>query len=99
MANASSSLQDRTSGKTLVSWHCCSLSAYRETNACQISVSAAHRWSDKLPAGNTAYDPTQAVHLLRYDNRKGIATLGIKYRSIEEVTRDSLKDFKARGWL
>ena len=62
-------------------------------------VSAAHRWSDKLPAGNTSYDPTKAVHLLRYDNRKGIATLGIKYRSIEEVTRDSLEDFKARGWL
>ncbi|TBU27343.1 NAD(P)-binding protein [Dichomitus squalens] len=62
-------------------------------------VSAAHRWSDKLPAGNTSYDPSKAVHVLRYDNRKGIATLGVRYRSIEEVTRDSLEDFKARGWL
>ena len=82
-----------------MSLRCHGFSIYRKTNVRLFPVSAAHRWSDKLPAGNTLYDPTKAVHLLRYDNRKGIATLGIKYRSIEEVTRDSLEDFKARGWL
>ncbi|KAI0765139.1 NAD(P)-binding protein [Fomes fomentarius] len=62
-------------------------------------ATAAHRFSEKLPAGNTSYDPSQAKHPLQYDNRKGIATLGITYRSIEESTRDTLEGFKAQGWL
>lgn len=39
------------------------------------------------------------MHPFQYDNRKGIATLGITYRSIEESTRDTLEGFKAQGWL
>ncbi|KAI0696062.1 NAD(P)-binding protein [Cerioporus squamosus] len=62
-------------------------------------ATAAHRFSDKLPAGVTSYDPSKATHLLQYDNRKAINILGIKYRSIEEITSDSLQDFKARGWI
>ncbi|KAI0746594.1 NAD-P-binding protein [Daedaleopsis nitida] len=62
-------------------------------------VSAAHRWLNKLPVGNTSYDPSKAQHILQYDNSKGIKILGITYRSIDEVTKDSLDDFKARGWL
>ncbi|KAI1798359.1 NAD(P)-binding protein [Ganoderma leucocontextum] len=62
-------------------------------------VAAAHRCSEKFPEGNTSYDPSKAIHAVQYDNRKGIATLGIKYRGIDELTRDSLEDFKARGWL
>ncbi|TBU27344.1 NAD(P)-binding protein [Dichomitus squalens] len=62
-------------------------------------VSAAHRWSHKLPAGNTSYDPSKAVYMISHDNRKGVETLGMKYHTIDETTRDSLEDFKARGWL
>ena len=62
-------------------------------------MGAAHRWSEKFPEGNTAYDPSKAIHALQYDNRKGTTTLGMKYRGIDEVTKDSLEDFKVRGWL
>ena len=65
----------------------------------QNTVSAAHRFSDKLPAGNTSYDPSQAKHILQYNNSKGISVLGMTYRSLEECTTDTLEDFKARGFL
>ncbi|KAI0325808.1 NAD-P-binding protein [Cubamyces sp. BRFM 1775] len=62
-------------------------------------VSAAHRAIDSIPAGNTSYDPSQAKQVLAYDNRKAIAILGIKFRSLEETTKDTVEDFKVRGWL
>ncbi|OSD07837.1 NAD-P-binding protein [Trametes coccinea BRFM310] len=62
-------------------------------------VSAAHRLDSRLPAGNTSYDPTKAVHLVQYSSDKERRLLGIKFRSIEETTKDTLEDFKARGWL
>ncbi|OSD07835.1 NAD(P)-binding protein [Trametes coccinea BRFM310] len=62
-------------------------------------VSIAHRLYDHLPAGNTSYDHTNAVHLIRYSLEKERRLLGIKFRTLEETTRDTLKDFKARGWL
>ncbi|KAI9058011.1 NAD(P)-binding protein [Trametes sanguinea] len=62
-------------------------------------VSAAHRLDSRIPAGNTSYDPTKAVHLLRYSPDKERRLLGIKFRSLEETTKDTLEDFKARGWL
>ena len=63
------------------------------------TVSAAHRLSNKIPAGNTSYDPSKAQHLLRYDNSKSIRILGIKYHTIDELTKDTVEDFKAKGWL
>ncbi|KAI9058001.1 NAD-P-binding protein [Trametes sanguinea] len=62
-------------------------------------VSAAHQLADKIPAGNTSYDPSKAQHLVVYDNRKAIQALGIKYRTLNELTKDTVEDLKARGWL
>ncbi|KAH9896685.1 NAD(P)-binding protein [Cubamyces lactineus] len=59
----------------------------------------AHKWDSKLPAGNTSYDPSKAVHLIRYSPEKERRLLGIKFKSLEETTKDTLEDFKARGWL
>ena len=64
-----------------------------------IIVSAAHKVIDSIPAGNMSYDPSQAKQVLTYDNRKAIAILGIKFRSLEETAKDTVEDFKVRGWL
>ena len=53
----------------------------------------------KLPAGNTSYDPSKAVHMLSYDTSKQRKLFGIKFYTVEESTKDTLDDFKARGWL
>ena len=79
-----------------------STSPSQEQGCCthlQNAATAAHRYSKKLPAGVASYDPSKATHILQYDNSKGIKILGLKYRSIDEVTKDSLEDFKARGWI
>ena len=62
-------------------------------------MSAAHRLDSRLPAGNTSYDPTKANHLIRYAPEKQQKLLGTKFRTLEETTKDTLDDFKARGWL
>ncbi|CDO69083.1 hypothetical protein BN946_scf184992.g32 [Trametes cinnabarina] len=62
-------------------------------------VSAAHHLDSRIPAGNTSYDPAKAVHLIRYSPDKERRLLGIDFRSLEETTKDTLEDFKARGWL
>ncbi|KAI0367230.1 NAD-P-binding protein [Pilatotrama ljubarskyi] len=62
-------------------------------------VSAAHRLDSRLPAGNTAYDPSKANHLIRYSPDKERRLLGVKFKTLEETTKDTLDDFKARGWL
>ncbi|KAI8986793.1 NAD(P)-binding protein [Trametes punicea] len=62
-------------------------------------VSIAHRLDSHLPAGNTSYDPQKTVHLVRYAPDKERRLLGIKFRTMEETTKDTLEDFKARGWL
>lgn len=35
----------------------------------------------------------------RYDSTKGSQILGVKYRDFTETVRDTLADFKKRGWL
>ena len=62
-------------------------------------MNAAHRFYPKLPAGNTSYDPSKAVHMLSYDTSKQRKLFGIKFYTVEESTKDTLDDFKARGWL
>ncbi|RPD65277.1 NAD(P)-binding protein [Lentinus tigrinus ALCF2SS1-7] len=62
-------------------------------------VSAAHKYYSSLPAGNTEYDPAKATHFLRYAPEKQQRLLGIKFKTVEETTKDTLDDFKARGWL
>ncbi|KAJ2973760.1 hypothetical protein NUW54_g12004 [Trametes sanguinea] len=63
------------------------------------AVSAAHRFDNRLPAGNKSYDPTKVVHLIQYSPDKERRILGIQFRSLEETTKDTIEDFKARGWL
>ncbi len=62
-------------------------------------VTAAHKYYPNLPAGNTEYDPAKATHYLVYAPEKQQRLLGIKFRTLEETTKDTLDDFKARGWL
>ena len=63
------------------------------------SVSISHGWSADLPAGDKAYDPTKAVHYFPIVPEKQQRILGTKFRSMEETTKDTLEDFKARGWF
>ncbi|KAI0635002.1 NAD-P-binding protein [Trametes polyzona] len=62
-------------------------------------VNAAHKLNPKIPAGNTSYDPAKATHLFQYAPDKQRRILGVPFRSLEETTKDTLEDFKARGWL
>ncbi|OJT09208.1 hypothetical protein TRAPUB_14345 [Trametes pubescens] len=62
-------------------------------------LTAAHKIEPTLPAGNTSYDPSQAKFEIAYDNTRAKTVLGIKFRTMAETTKDTLEDFKARGWL
>jgi len=54
----------------------------------------------RLPKGNpgagTGHPST--VHLQHYDTTKAARILGVKYRTIAEMTKDTLADYEARGW-
>ena len=93
----SSSLRVRSSGKTSVSHNYAAIRSIHSLGG--TLVSAAHRLMPSIPAGNASYDPSKAQHLLRYNNQKGVAVLGMKYREVDELTKDTLDDFKTRGWL
>lgn len=62
------------------------------------AVSVAHKIDPSLPAGDTSYDPSKARYMSHFDNAKSKRVLGLEYRTIEECTRDSLKQFKELGW-
>ena len=64
-----------------------------------MSVNTARKYSDKIPEGDPNYNPEDAFFPTRYIADKSINVLGITYRSMDELTKDSLDDFKARGWL
>ena len=53
-----------------------------------------------LPKGNpgagTGHPST--VHLVHFDTAKAARILGLKYRTLAEMTRDTLADYEARGW-
>jgi hypothetical protein len=52
-----------------------------------------------MPKGKPgAGKATDVVHMIQYDVSKAKRILGIEYRSVETTTRDSIADFKARGW-
>ncbi|KAH9855687.1 NAD-P-binding protein [Lenzites betulinus] len=61
-------------------------------------VNAAHEFEPSIPA-NPSYDRSKADFPLTYDNTKARTVLGIKFRTIEETTKDTLEDLKAHGWL
>lgn len=62
-------------------------------------INAARKVYPDTPAGDESYDPAKAVHLIKYDVAKADKILGLKYRSIEESTKDMVDDFKSRDWL
>ena len=66
---------------------------------CGIVVNVAHRLHPNLPAGNLSYDPATAVYPNSYSPDKERKVLGIKFKTLEETTKDALDNFKARGWL
>lgn len=66
---------------------------------CTTTVLVAHRLYPQLPAGNTTYDPAKATHFIQYAPDKQRKLLGVPFRTFEETTKDTLEDFKARGWL
>jgi len=53
----------------------------------------------KLSKGVSSYDPSKVTHHVYYSTEKRERILGIKVRSKKETTRDTLADFKARGWI
>ena len=62
-------------------------------------VNIAHRLYPKLPAGNTEYDPSKAFYVQMFDTAKVNKILKIKFHSKEETTKDTLEEFKAKGWF
>ena len=62
-------------------------------------VYTAHRLFPELPAGVENYDPEAVAYHILYVPDKEQPLLGVNFRTLEETTRDSLNDFKARGWL
>ena len=61
-------------------------------------MAAAHKIDPSLSAGNTAHEPATAVYRVRYDVSKAAKILGIKYISLEQTTKDTLAQFKEKGW-
>ncbi|KAI0695557.1 NAD-P-binding protein [Cerioporus squamosus] len=61
-------------------------------------ILTASRLSNKARPLERPYDPT-AEHTARSDGTKAKRILGITFRSMEETTRDTLKDWEAHGWL
>ncbi|EIW55904.1 NAD-P-binding protein [Trametes versicolor FP-101664 SS1] len=62
-------------------------------------VSVAHKIEPTLSAGNTSYDPSKVKFPTTYDNTRAKTVLGIKFRTVADTTKDTIEDFKARGWL
>lgn len=49
-----------------------------------------------LPRGNIFLDKSPRF---KYDNEKGKRILGLKYKGIKEILRDTLEDFQSRDFL
>ena len=62
-------------------------------------VHAAHALDDRIPPGNKAYDPTRAMHYIRYDSSRAESILEIQYISREECTKDMVAQLQAKRWI
>ncbi|KZT02568.1 NAD-P-binding protein [Laetiporus sulphureus 93-53] len=62
-------------------------------------VNAARKYGANISEGDTSYNIKTATHHVMYDTSKAARLLGIKYRSIEESTKDIIDDFRARHWI
>ncbi|KAI6014010.1 hypothetical protein BKA83DRAFT_4352899 [Pisolithus microcarpus] len=61
------------------------------------SLDPPPRLSKPLPKGNPGVD-SQHSCMHYFDNTKSQRILGMKYRSMAEMTRDTFADYEARGW-
>ena len=65
-----------------------------------VLVTASLPHFPELSARNERHDPqTPTVYYITYVPDKEQRLLGVRFRTIEETARDTLNDFKARGWL
>lgn len=53
---------------------------------------------ENLSKGNTDYNPETSEPVCQYNSAKADKILGIKYKPMEETTKDLLEEFKRRGW-
>jgi len=52
-----------------------------------------------VQTGIPDYDPTKAKYFIRFNEAKRDRILGIKITSVDDSVRDTIADFKARGWI
>jgi len=51
------------------------------------------------PKASPDYQADKVVHLALYDPSKGKKILGFEYHTLEETVKDTLDNFKAKGWV
>lgn len=64
-----------------------------------ITANVARRYADGVSNVDDSFDPTKAPAAVTYNAEKGSRILGIRYRTVEETAKDTVEDFKAKGWL
>ena len=52
-----------------------------------------------VQTGIPDYDPSKAKYIVRFNEAKRERILGIKITSVDDSVRDTIADFKARGWI
>jgi len=52
-----------------------------------------------VQTGIPNYDPSKAKYLTIFNEAKRDRILGIKITSVDDSVRDTIADFKARGWI
>ena len=52
-----------------------------------------------VQTGIPDYDPSKATGFVSYNQAKRDRILGIKITSVDDSVRDTIADFKARGWI
>ena len=52
-----------------------------------------------VQTGIPNYDPSNAKNFVRFNEAKRDRILGIKITSVDDSVRDTVADFKARGWI
>ncbi|KAI9058008.1 D-lactaldehyde dehydrogenase [Trametes sanguinea] len=63
-------------------------------------IDVARKYTDKIPRGRPeAYDPSKVVFQIKYNSEKSRRILGVQYRSIEDTVKDTIEDYKTKGWL
>ena len=66
---------------------------------CRFVVYEAHKLAPQVPNPEPSYDPATADWPVKYDVSREAKLLGVQYKTREETTKDTIDDFKARGWF